>query len=134
MLEKVFLTCVFRSVGKDGIPQNPILMGIRISKPICTPKFFTWPSLESPASCWVSEWVETLFYIYRYHSPYLRQRSLVLTPGRRKVPCSIPNSLVDLSVPSFPCFSSKISQIRYPLESPLLRALLLQAKIPPANK
>ena len=44
--------------GEEGILQNPVLVGVRVSKPICEPKFVTHSSV-------LSQWMNALFYMYR---------------------------------------------------------------------
>ena len=66
IFKNVFLT--FAPLGGEGgrISQNPVLVGIRASKPICTQKFVTQSSIELPGPYWVIEWVSdrTLSFMY----------------------------------------------------------------------
>ena len=48
MLKNMFLMPASWSWGRGGISLNPILAGVRASKPICTLKFVIPSSIESP--------------------------------------------------------------------------------------
>ena len=65
MLENVFFDVYLLRVEEGGISQNLFLVGVKASKPICTLKFVTQPSTESPEQCCVSERVDAIFYMYR---------------------------------------------------------------------
>ena len=58
----VFDVCPPRE-GRRRNFAKPVLVGVRASKPICTPKFVIQSTSESPGP-WVSEWVHALFYTF----------------------------------------------------------------------